>query len=79
MVYCEAHVLPLFRGMAVFTQVVCPLTNVTPNAFRYPLPSGQRLILLVLGMKKIAGDAVEKAQVIIDLLIEVQFLFLFGT
>jgi hypothetical protein len=77
-VHCEAHVLPLFRGVAVFTQVVCPLTNVTPNAFRYPLASGQLLILLAPGMKKIAGDTVEKAQVIIDLLIEIQFLFVFG-
>jgi len=59
MVHCKAHVLPLFRCMAVLAQVVCSLADLLLNLDRYLATTGHRLnFRLLLSVEKVANDAV---------------------
>lgn len=80
MIHREAHILPLFRGMAILAQTACPLTNPLPHVPRYLMTRRQRLCSrLTVGLKEVTDDAIEKTQVIINLLVTIQFILFFDT
>ena len=79
MIHRETHILPLFRGMAILAQMARPLTNPIPNVLRYLMTRNQRLCsVLILGLKEITDDAIEKTQVIINLLVTIQLILFFN-
>jgi len=73
----HADVLPLFRCMAVLAQVVCSLAHLPLSFDRYLTTTGHRLCYpLLLRLEKVANDAVQETQVVINLLIPIELFHL---
>ena len=80
MIDSETYILPLFRGMAIFAQILRPLTDLLLKSGWYFTTRGQRSSALDdLGLDKIPDNTVQKTEVIVYLLIPIQLLFFFLT
>jgi hypothetical protein len=66
MIYREANILPAFIGMTVLAKKIRTLANLLLELFRY---LRDKDIIPVLRLGKISCQAVEKAQVVIDLFV----------
>lgn len=80
MIDSEIHILPLFRGVAILTEISRPPTDLLLKSTRYFATRGQRSFALRgWSLDKIPDNTVQKTEVIVYLLIAVQFLVFFHT